>query len=174
MKKTQAKTNLKNNEKGITLIALVITIIVLLILAGVAISMLSGENGILKQAANAKEKTVEATQDEEEKLSVIEGEIEFNYSGKNLGDYLYGNGCITGVGKNATAETLIAAIGDEYDLYTTDGVKITDMNTIIGTGTIIKKGNAELARVVRYGDVDGNNVVNSTDSAWVSDEIRWK
>ena len=40
---------LKNN-KGITLIALVITIIVLLILAGVSIAMLTGENGILNQA----------------------------------------------------------------------------------------------------------------------------
>ena len=44
-------------EKGITLIALVITIIVLLILAGVSIAMLTGENGILSQAQNAKERT---------------------------------------------------------------------------------------------------------------------
>ena len=36
-------------NKGITLIALVVTIIVLLILAGVSISMLTGENGILKR-----------------------------------------------------------------------------------------------------------------------------
>ena len=49
------KNKLKVN-KGITLIALVITIIVLLILAGVAISMLSGENGILNQAAKARER----------------------------------------------------------------------------------------------------------------------
>lgn len=47
------KTKL-NKERGITLIALVITIIVLLILAGVSIAMLSGENGILTQANNAK------------------------------------------------------------------------------------------------------------------------
>ena len=40
------KTNL-NNFRGITLIALVITIIVLLILAGVSIAMLTGNNGIL-------------------------------------------------------------------------------------------------------------------------------
>jgi len=58
MRKTETKINLKRNE-GITLIALVITIIVLLILAGVAISMLSGENGILKQAAEAKTETDE-------------------------------------------------------------------------------------------------------------------
>lgn len=42
------------NNKGITLIALVITIIVLLILAGVAIAMLSGENGILTRASDSK------------------------------------------------------------------------------------------------------------------------
>ncbi len=48
--------NLKNN-KGITLIALVITIIVLLILAGVSISMISGDDGIATQASNASEKT---------------------------------------------------------------------------------------------------------------------
>ena len=45
------------NNKGITLIALVITIIVLLILAGVSIAMLTGQNGILTQASNSKEKT---------------------------------------------------------------------------------------------------------------------
>ena len=44
-------------DKGITLIALVVTIIVLLILAGISISMLTGENGIIKMAVQAKEKT---------------------------------------------------------------------------------------------------------------------
>ena len=45
------------NNKGITLIALVITIIVLLILAGVSIAMLTGQNGILTQSSNSKDKT---------------------------------------------------------------------------------------------------------------------
>ena len=45
------------NKNGITLIALVITIIVLLILAGVSIAMLTGNNGILTQAQNAKSQT---------------------------------------------------------------------------------------------------------------------
>ena len=44
-------------NKGITLIALIVTIIVLLILAGVSIAMLTGNNGILTQAKLAKEKT---------------------------------------------------------------------------------------------------------------------
>lgn len=44
-------------KRGITLIALVITIIVLLILAGVSIAILTGQNGILNQAQKAKEQT---------------------------------------------------------------------------------------------------------------------
>ena len=48
------------NQKGITLIALVITIIVLLILAGVSIAMLTGNNGILTQANNSKSETAKA------------------------------------------------------------------------------------------------------------------
>ena len=51
------KTKVKNTNKGITLIALVITIIVLLILAGVSISMLTGENGVLTKATESKEET---------------------------------------------------------------------------------------------------------------------
>ena len=62
-----------NNSKGITLIALVITIIVLLILAGVAISMLSGENGILNQAANAKEQTDKASTVEAVRIAALAG-----------------------------------------------------------------------------------------------------
>ena len=61
--------NQKENTKGITLIALVITIIILLILAGVSIAMLTGNNGILTQAKLAKENTVLAKQDEENKLA---------------------------------------------------------------------------------------------------------
>ena len=48
------------NNKGITLIALVITIIVLLILAGVSIAMLTGQNGVLTRATDAKEDTAVA------------------------------------------------------------------------------------------------------------------
>lgn len=61
------KKILRNNS-GITLIALVITIIVLLILAGVSIAMLTGDNGILTQAQNAKEKNVIG--EEKEKVSL--------------------------------------------------------------------------------------------------------
>ena len=58
------------NNKGITLIALVITIIVLLILAGVSIAMLTGSNGILTQAGNAKTETIQGEVEEACKLAV--------------------------------------------------------------------------------------------------------
>ena len=44
-------------EKGITLVALVVTVIILLILASVTLSMLTGDNGIISKAREAKEKT---------------------------------------------------------------------------------------------------------------------
>ena len=66
----------KTKEKsGITLIALVITIIVLLILASVSIAMLTGNNGILIQAQNAKQQTEEAKENEKARLSELENYI---------------------------------------------------------------------------------------------------
>lgn len=71
----------KMKNDGITLIALVITIIVLLILAGVSIAMLTGNNGILKQAEESKNKTEEAKLEEERKLDDYEDYINKNISG---------------------------------------------------------------------------------------------
>ena len=45
------------DKKGITLVALVVTIVVLLILAGVSINLILGDNGIVKKAQEAREKT---------------------------------------------------------------------------------------------------------------------
>ena len=66
MKKTSQKT-----QRGITLIALVITIVVLLILAGISIAMLTGENGILTKAEESKNQTEEAQAIEEVKLAIM-------------------------------------------------------------------------------------------------------
>ena len=57
---------------GITLIALIITIIVLLILAGVTLNMVMGENGIFGKANNAKNKTEVAQYEEELRMCVLE------------------------------------------------------------------------------------------------------
>ena len=67
--KTAKKQKLKES-KGITLIALVITIIVLLILAGVTIATLTGNNGILGKANDAKTQTEQAKEDENLKIAI--------------------------------------------------------------------------------------------------------
>ena len=72
--------NTLRRNKGITLIALVVTIIVLLILAGISIAMLTGQNGILNRAAEAKEKTGVAQEDEEKTLQGYE-DIIAQYTG---------------------------------------------------------------------------------------------
>ena len=69
-------------QKGITLIALVITIIVLLILAGVSISMISGDDGIISRASNASEKTEQATSEEIDKLEESKEYIDSLVNGK--------------------------------------------------------------------------------------------
>ena len=65
----------KNKQKGITLIALVVTIIVLIILAGVSITMLVGDNGIVTQAQRAKQETEQAEKQEKEYMGKLEDEM---------------------------------------------------------------------------------------------------
>ena len=68
------KQKLKN-EKGITLVALVITIIVLLILAGVTLAMVMGDSGIFGKANSAKEKTQLSNAEETIRLEVLENKV---------------------------------------------------------------------------------------------------
>ena len=76
-------------ERGITLIALVITIIVILILAGVTIATLTGDNGLLQKATNAKEANEEASALEKIKVEVagsygLDGKIDIEQLNNNL------------------------------------------------------------------------------------------
>lgn len=68
------------NKKGITLIALIITIIVLLILAGVSIATLAGDNGILIKASETKKNNSHATVKDAISLAYSEYQIEINTS----------------------------------------------------------------------------------------------
>ena len=84
----------KIDERGITLIALVITIIVLLILAGVTIATLTGDNGILTKATEAKDRTEEGEEEEKVKLSAVGalakdngGEIKEGYLDEELASH---------------------------------------------------------------------------------------
>ena len=78
------KLKILKKQQGITLIALVITIIVLLILAGVSISMLTGENGILSKAKDARDNTKTAAEDEQNKLNDMNSLIEQMSSGNEV------------------------------------------------------------------------------------------
>ena len=77
------KNNVKNlskkiikKAKGITLISLVITIIILLILAGVTLSLTLGDNGIITQAQKAKEAQEIAAIKEDFQLAILDKELE--------------------------------------------------------------------------------------------------
>ena len=121
MKKIEKQEKFKLKErKGITLIALVITIIVLLILAGVSIAMLTGENGILSQAAKAKEET--------EKAQANEALILDEYN-KFLNNAIGGTGSTTTPPETGGEEVTAGDIADNKDEigkdvtgYTANGV----------------------------------------------------
>ena len=63
---------MKGNTRGITLISLVITIIILLILAAVSIGALTGDNGLIARAQEARDKTVQSSSDELTQLAALE------------------------------------------------------------------------------------------------------
>ena len=73
MKKLNTKKvgALINRPNGITLIALVITIVVLIILAGVAINLTIGENGIFTRAENSRQQSDEKTVKEKIEIAII-------------------------------------------------------------------------------------------------------
>ena len=81
------KNNLKQ-KKGITLIALVITIVVLLILAGVTIAMLTGENGILGKATTAKAKSAEEEAREKVSLMLASWKMEKAINNADFDNYI--------------------------------------------------------------------------------------
>lgn len=132
------------NNKGITLIALVVTIIVLLILAGVSIAMLSGDNGILSRASEAGDKSVVANAKEQIALAINEGMTE--YYGNT---YVDGGttSIITEVNSKLTAAVTsinaqnpnLVTYADANKVSTTDdGIITITFNNITYTGTITK------------------------------------
>lgn len=104
----------QDSNVGITLIALIITIIVLLILAGVTLNMVMGENGIINKAQLAKEKTNEAQKDEEEQLNNSIGLID---------QYLSDNAKITAKMVSFTPDTSETTINYDEDWKKVKNVK---------------------------------------------------
>ena len=116
---------LKKSSKGITLIALVITIIVLLILAGVSIAMLTGDNGILTQASEAKDENIKGQEKEQirlamqsKKMEKITDNVERTVTAEELQNQLIADGA-----KNVTVEAgengnLVVKYADSKNEYT--------------------------------------------------------
>ena len=126
----------KKTNKGITLIALVITIIVLLILAGVTIATLTGDNGILTKAAQAKKDTETASAKERIQIEVMGS---YDQSGK-----LDANTLISNLNKNIpeatiTGEDFPITVTLDGNVYKVDSEGIVK-ETIIADRTGIKVG----------------------------------
>ena len=119
---------LKNN-KGITLIALVITIIVLLILAGVSIAMLTGDNGILTQATSARNDT---------KAAEVADKINMALNGEYAN--ILAEGYMSGMTSKDGTMSLAGDIADANGLDTTEfniqpGTSMTAATVLTISGT---------------------------------------
>ena len=134
--KTAKKQKLKES-KGITLIALVITIIVLLILAGVTIATLTGDNGILKKAGDAKTQTEQAKEDENLKIAIAgsygtDGKLNL----KDLKDNLTNQGI--DYDKNNTGFPLEVTVNGEKKKIDANGNIIESIQSLKTKGTVFK------------------------------------
>lgn len=128
------------SNKGITLIALVVTIIVLLILAGVSIAMLTGNNGILTNAQKAKNDSAAGTLEEATKIAIG------NIMTENLG-WPYGE-------KNSSGDGYIlsAAAGTDgataKDAITAEIVKVNSNIIIDSNKTSVTSGKLTITATI--------------------------
>ena len=91
-------------NKGITLVALVVTIVVLLILAGVSINLVLGNNGIIAKAKDAETKSAEASQNDLKGMNGLVSEMEGALAGNGSTGSGSGNG---GAGTKVPAEATV-------------------------------------------------------------------
>ena len=156
---------LLKKEKGITLIALVITILVLLILAGIAISMVVGNNGIMNKTTTAVETHRNASAEEEIALAWANCEVDYNvgkagdytakredyYTVENLNKYL--------VGKGTVSEINYVEDGESTVTYTSS----TDVNITEQAFKVDENGKVKIATSTAGGTGEnGGNASNLT------------
>ena len=139
--KTKNKRNY-SNQKGITLIALVVTIVVLLILAGVSVNAIFSENGIIKRAKDAQNKMDQATQNDLDSINELNNWIDGKTNGTTGGNTTGGDAnpsttpkisTLVGkvVDKNTKAED---AYGNKITIP--KGFKILEHNPTSSTGAV--------------------------------------
>ena len=159
-----------NKEKGTTLIALVITIIVLLILATVSIAMLTGKNGILGKAEKATEEHTEKSALEKLKLKLTEYIIDQNDNiSKNLKEYLEViDGC-TEVREDDTADNAggyITVIDDYEFRVTAKGEFLESLGKATSPMILVKQNgkNIEISITERGETITKIEVLNSENT----------
>ena len=178
MKKIKTNKKIKrkvySNQTGITLVALVVTIVVLLILAGVSVNALFGNGGIIKKAQEAQNQMDKATQNDLEGVNELNNWIKDNIETKEIVTKTFKvtnvNGSILWTYTVEEGMTWEKWIGSKYN---TDGWKISSdlSNAVIGKNSTIKDGNCiikeqdcinfdgEASRVKEYG-VKATDVIN--------------
>ena len=170
----------RTNEKGITLIALVLTIIVLLIISGISISMLTGQNGILNRTVEAKEKTTLASEKEAIVLDFINNNMSQNndYSiGEKLYDRNIANGNKWKIIYDTNNEKIYGTnwmfISKETDIDNY-GKTLNNWLVNIQTGEILRINDGEYKKL-QYGDnlavTDG--LILNVDPINMSDNNSW-
>ena len=131
------------NNKGITLVALVVTIVVLLILAGVSINLVLGDNGIVKKAQDAKTKSADASQNDLKGMNSSVSEMESILNG-------------SGNGGKTEPETVPYLPSDDFHY---------DTSTSVDTGLVIKDASGnEYVWVVVPKSLYNNTAYNSNNA----------
>lgn len=153
-------SNLKRptSNSAITLIALIITIIVLLILAGVTLNMIMGENGIINKAQLAKEKNNEAQEEENRKLADLENTLNNYGTITNRDTNAYSNYSAT--------EQVIGTWIDGKPIYRKIFLKQYDTLTSITSGTMIYGTDYDLKDL----DTLVDSRVMSTGNSYINQE----
>ena len=124
------------NKKGITLVALVVTIVVLLILAGVSINLVLGNNGIIAKAKDAETKSAEASQNDLKGMNGLVSEMEGALAGNGSTGSGSGNG---GAGGSGAGTKVPEAATAETAPYFPDNT-FTKKEGTIEKGLVIKDG----------------------------------
>ena len=155
------------NERGITLIALVITIIVLLILAAVSISTLTGDNGILSKASGTKLASEQAEILEQLRLEMYEKRLDLKNTQTEI-DYLKTKKIVIKEVEETANRSLgkYASITSKIKVATTNAETTTNVYYIIDVTKLVQnpstgKGDWETGDV--YYILNGNLCYKATD-----------
>ena len=125
------------NNKGITLVALVVTIVVLLILAGVSINLVLGNNGIIAKAKEAETKSAEASQNDLKGMNGLVSEMEGALAGNGSTGSGSGNGN-TGSGNNFVTKNTEVTYPDGK-VWIPEGFKVAeDSASTVQGGVVIE------------------------------------